>query len=57
MYIKCITAKYTIMQTTPYGSPGILVFEAKRLGDIPIGLPQTEAPNTRGIKHFATFDK
>jgi len=45
------------MQTTPYGSPGILVFEAKRLGDIPIGLPQTEAPNTRGIKHFATFDK
>jgi len=40
------TAKATTMQTTPHDSPWTVVFDAKDLGEIRMGSPQTGMPNT-----------
>jgi len=49
-------AKCRITQTTPYDSPGTLWFsDAKDLGEIPMGLLPTGAPNRGGVGSYQQF--
>ena len=57
-FVSCVKTNKDIFEIfSPSGSHTILVFRAKRDGDIPTGTPLTGAPNARGYEKFTIFDQ